>query len=262
MARSSINGTSLDILLSHLNGRPVSVEVRSLHKSFGALKVLKGVNLKVSPGEMFVLIGRSGSGKTCLLRHLSGLEVPDEGGVFIDSEPLEETGATVSLVFQSSALFNSMSVAENVELFIREHRVVRDEKKIRELSSAALSLVELDGRGDSFPSELSGGMRRRVAVARALLTNPDLLLFDEPTTGLDPLTKKSIEGLLLVLKREVGITQIMVTHDVRLAFSLAERLSIIHNGKIVETGTVDEIYASDNPLVRSFLPDEKILREE
>lgn len=247
---------NLDILLSYLSGKPVSAEVCSLKKKFGNLEVLRGVDIKILPGEMFFLIGRSGSGKTSLLRHISGLEVPDEGEVLIDSEPLGKTGAAVSLVFQSSALFNSMSVAENVELFIREHGAVRNEKRIEQLSSAALSLVGLGGRKNSFPSELSGGMQRRVAIARALLTNPDLLLFDEPTTGLDPLTKKSIEELLSVLKSKVGITQIIVTHDILLAFSLAERLSIMHRGKILETGTRDEISASSSPLVRSFLPDE------
>ncbi len=250
-----MNKTNIDILLSHLNGKPVSVDVRALQKSFGGNKILKGADLSVFPGEMFVLIGRSGSGKTVLLRHIAGLEVQDEGEILIDSEPIEDTEATVSLVFQSSALFNSMSVTENVELFIREHGIIREEEKIRELSSAVLSLVGLGDRGNSLPSELSGGMRRRVAIARALLTNPTLLLYDEPTTGLDPVTKKSIEDLLLVLKREVGITQILVTHDIRLAFSLADRLSIMHNGEILYTGTWDEMSASDSPLVRGFLPD-------
>ncbi len=248
--------TNLDILLSYLNGKPVSLEVRSLCKSFGGHRVLDDVNLKVAAGEIFFLIGRSGSGKTILLRHISGLEVPEKGEILIDSEPLEDTKTTISLVFQSSALFNSMTVKENVEIFIREHRVLYDEQKIAEISSAALSLVGLAGKGDRFPSELSGGMRRRVATARALLTNPDLLLFDEPTTGLDPVTKKSIENLLLVIKREVKITQLVVTHDMRLAFSLAERLSIIHNGRIIETGAPSEISASASPFVRGFLPEE------
>ncbi|WP_462137324.1 ABC transporter ATP-binding protein [Candidatus Mycalebacterium sp.] len=247
-----MSGNNLDTLLSFLNGKPVSVEVRGLRKSFGGQEVLKGVDFKVSAGEMVVLLGRSGSGKTVLMRHISGLETPDAGEVLIGSEPIERASTTVSLVFQSSALFNSMSASENVELFIREHAVINCESAIKELSTAVLSLVGLAGRESAMPSELSGGMRRRVAIARALLTNPDVILFDEPTTGLDPATKKSVKDLLLVIRREIGITQIVVTHDVELAFALAERLSIMHSGRIIETGTFEEISASENPLVRGF----------
>ncbi len=251
-----MNQKDLDTLLSYLSGEPTSLEVCSMHKWFGKNEVLKGVNLKVIPGEMIVLIGGSGSGKTTLLRQIAGLDIPDEGKLLIDSTPLDESDATVSLVFQSSALFNSMDVTENSELFIREHGIIRNENRIRELSSSALSLVGLRGREYAMPSELSGGMRRRVAIARALLTNPDLLLFDEPTTGLDPVTKKSIEELILVIKREVGITQIVVTHDIRLAFSLADRLSIMNDGNIIQTGIPKEISASDNPVVRKLLSHE------
>lgn len=247
-----MKGKNLDILLSYLSGKPVSVEVRGLKKSFVGHYVLKGIDLEVLAGEMVVLLGRSGSGKTVLLRHISGLETPDAGEVLIGSEPVDEARATVSLVFQSSALFNSMSVTENLELFIREHEILDCESAINEVSSAVLSLVGLAGRESALPSELSGGMRRRVAIARALLTNPDLILFDEPTTGLDPATKKSVRDLMLVIRREIGITQIVVTHDVELAFVLAERLSIMHHGRIVETGTCEEISASENPLVRGF----------
>ncbi|QMU56496.1 MAG: ATP-binding cassette domain-containing protein [Candidatus Mycalebacterium zealandia] len=247
-----MSGNNIDKLLSFLNGKPVSVEVRGLRKSFDGQEVLKGVDFKVSAGEMIVLLGRSGSGKTLLMRHISGLETPDAGEVLIGSEPIEVTRTTVSFVFQSSALFNSMSVSENVELFIREHGVIDCESAIKELSTAVLSLVGLAGRESAMPSELSGGMRRRVAIARALLTNPDVILFDEPTTGLDPATKKSVRDLLLIIRREIGITQIVVTHDVELAFALAERLSIMHSGQIVETGTYEEISTSKNPLVRGF----------
>ncbi len=245
--------TNLQILLSHLTGKPVPVEVRGLKKSFGRREVLKGVDLSIAPGEIMVFLGRSGSGKTVLLRHISGLESPDEGEVLIDSDPPQSTPATVSLVFQSSALFNSMNVAENVELFIREHQLIKDETEIKELSFAVISLVGLAGREEAMPSELSGGMRRRVAIARALVTNPNLLLFDEPTTGLDPATKKSIRDLMLVIKREVGITQVVVTHDIQLAFVLAERLSIMIDGKIIESGTWKELSASRNPIVSGFL---------
>ena len=248
-----MESANLQTLLSYLSGRPVSLQVRALNKSFGPHKVLRGVDLSVAPGELAVLLGRSGSGKTSLLRHISGLEVADEGEILVDSFPSNPEAACISLVFQSSALFNSMTVVENVELFIREHGLIGYEGRIGEISSAALSLVGLADRGDALPSEISGGMRRRVAIARALLTNPDLLLFDEPTTGLDPANKKSVRELMFVIKQHVGITQIVVTHDIRLAFSIAERLFIMHEGRIIESGTPEEISSSENPLVSGFL---------
>lgn len=245
--------TNIEILLSYLSGRPVPLEVKGLKKSFDSREVLRGVDLKAEPGEVAVLIGGSGSGKTVLLRHMAGLETADEGEVLVDSLPVDRTTARVSLVFQSSALFNSMTVAENVELFVREHGLMGDEERIREVSSAVLSLVGIEGRGSALPSELSGGMKRRVAIARALITNPDLLLYDEPTTGLDPATKKSVEEIMLTIRDKVGITQLVVTHDIQLAFSIAGRLSIMHGGRIAETGTVEEVLSRNSPLVRGFL---------
>lgn len=250
--------TNLEILLSRLNGRPVPLEVRSLKKSFGSREVLRGVNLKAEPGEVMVLIGGSGSGKTVLLRHMAGLEEADGGEVLVDSLPVSETTARVSLVFQSSALFNSMTVAENVELFAREHGLVKNEAELAEVSEAALSVVGIEGRGSALPSELSGGMKRRVAIARALLTNPDLLLYDEPTTGLDPATKKSVEEIILTIRDKVGITQLVVTHDIQLAFSIAGRLSIMHGGRIAETGTPEEVSSGASPLVSRFLRGDRV----
>ncbi|MGI9559223.1 MAG: ABC transporter ATP-binding protein [Thermodesulfobacteriota bacterium] len=247
----------LEILMAHLCGKPTGIEVKGVTKTFGELKVLNGANLEVKAGEMMVVIGRSGSGKTTLLRQICGLEEPDEGEVLINSLPPSEAGATVSLVFQSSALFNSMTVAENVELYLRERVFMKNEREITALSRAALSVVGISGREDALPSQLSGGMKRRVAIARALLTNPDVLLFDEPTTGLDPATKKAVSDLIVAIRENIGITQMIVTHDIQLAFTLAERLSIMHGGRVIETGTVEQVSASEDPLVRSFFEAER-----
>ncbi len=254
LAVDSANGK--EELLKYLNCAAVGVEISELRKSFGDNEVLRGVNLSIEPGETTVILGKSGTGKSVLLRHIIGLEKPDSGHIFIDGvdihDPQFKKKFRVAMVFQSSALFNSLTVGENVALYLREHHVFGDEGELRNIVKSALSIVGLHGVEDDMPSTLSGGMRRRVATARALVMNPDLILFDEPTSGLDPLMTRTVGDLILSLKHQVSITQIVVTHDIDLAFYVADRVSLLRNGVIVETGTPAQFQESSNPYVNEF----------
>ena len=245
------------ILLQYRKSTPVDVKIINLNKSFGNNHVLRNVNLEVKPTETVVIIGKSGSGKSVLLRHIIGLEKPDSGriligGIDVNDEELRKKHR-LAIVFQSSALFNSLSVQENVALYLREHRVFKDENKIKKVVSSALSLVGLEGKQNIMPSELSGGMQKRVAIARALVMNPDLILFDEPTAELDPMMTRTIGDVILNLREHVEITQIVVTHTIDLAFYIADRIAVLSEGQIVELGTPEEISRSKNPIVRDFI---------
>jgi len=245
------------ILLEYLKSTPVDVKIINLNKSFGNNHVLRNLNLEIKPAETVVILGKSGSGKSVLLRHIIGLEKPDSGriligGIDVNDEELRKKH-TLAIVFQSSALFNSLSVEENVALYLREHRVFKDENKIKKVVSSALSLVGLEGKQNIMPSELSGGMQKRVAIARALVMNPDLILFDEPTAELDPMMTRTIGDVILNLREHVEITQIVVTHTIDLAFYIADRIAVLSEGEIVELGTPEEISRSKNPIVRDFI---------
>lgn len=244
-------------LFDYLDGTPLSVKVSDLHKSYEANKVLRGINLEIVPGETLVILGKSGSGKSVFLKHIIGLEEPDSGSIYINRELVESSEILkkyrVALVFQSSALFNSLTVGENVGLYLTEHRIFNSKEEIKKIVLDALSIVGLEGKEDQYPSELSGGMRRRVATARALVMNPDLLLFDEPTSGLDPIMTKTIGDLILGIKEKVRVTQIVVTHDIELAFYIADRISILSDGNIAEVGTPGEISESTNEVVKNFI---------
>lgn len=246
--------TNLD---QYLNSSPVSVRIAGLNKSFGKNHVLKGIELNVSPEETMVILGKSGSGKSVLLKHIVGLEVPDSGNIYINDEKIDPSTLhskhRIAMVFQSSALFNSLTVEENVALYLKEHRIFSDRNNIHKLVSDALSVVGLQDSGTKYPSELSGGMKRRVATARAVVMNPDLILFDEPTSGLDPLMTRTIGDLLLNLKHKVKVTQIVVTHDIELAFYIADRIAVLSAGKILQVGTPKEIYKSSDPDVVNFI---------
>ena len=246
--------TNLD---QYLDSSPVSVRIRGLNKSFGDNHVLRGIDLEISEGETMVILGKSGSGKSVLLRHIVGLETPDSGSIYINDEVLDpsviHTRHRIAIVFQSSALFNSLTVEDNVALYLKEHRIFRDPEQIHRLVSDALSVVGLEGSEKKYPSEISGGMKRRVATARAIVMNPDLVLFDEPTSGLDPLMTKTIGDLILNLKRKVKVTQIVVTHDIELAFYVSDRIAVLSSGKILQVGTPREIYNSDDPDVVNFI---------
>lgn len=245
------------VLLEYLKGECVGVSIQNLKCSFGDNHVLRGVSVDIEPGETVVILGKSGSGKSVLLRHVIGLKQPDSGRIKIGGKDIDDPefkkNNTVSMVFQSSALFNSLTVEENVALYLREHKIFDDEVVLKKIVHSALHIVGLRGCEDQLPSMLSGGMRRRVATARALVMNPDLILFDEPTTGLDPMMTRTIGDLILDLKEKVKITQIVVTHDIDLAFYIADRIAILSQGRIIEYGTPSGIQHSDNPAVKEFI---------
>jgi phospholipid/cholesterol/gamma-HCH transport system ATP-binding protein len=234
----------------------VSVEVRSLRKSFGDLEVLKGISFKVNPGEIFVIMGPSGSGKSVLLRHIIGLERPDAGDILIQGEPAE--GARMgnkyrmAMVFQSAALLTSLSVGENVGLYLTEHSL-KTPVEIAAIVARQLEAVGLKGLEDRVPGELSGGMQKRVAIARALVMEPQLFLFDEPTAELDPPMAVTIDEEILKLKTRTHATSIVVTHDRTLAFSLADRVAMIMDGQILFVGSPDEVKRHADPRIQEFI---------
>jgi len=234
----------------------VRVVVRNLAKSFRGQPVLRGIDLEVAPGEMLVLMGPSGSGKSVFLRHLIGLETPDSGEVLLDGEaPSEELRSRLRLamVFQSGGLLNSLTVAQNVGLYLSEHRLASP-AEIERIVMEKLALVRLapDAAG-KLPAELSGGMRRRAAIARALTMEPQLILVDEPTAELDPLVALAIGREIVSLNRRTRATTIVVTHDRDLAFGIAHRIAFLVDGKIAAVGTPDALRKTELPLLRDFL---------
>jgi phospholipid/cholesterol/gamma-HCH transport system ATP-binding protein len=244
-------------LHEYLESTAVGVKIEKLEKSFGDNHVLKGIDLDIIPGETIVILGKSGAGKTILLRHIIGLEKPDSGNIYINDEDINSPDFRkkhrIAMVFQSSALFNSLSVKENIALYLREHKIFREEEKINRIVSDSLSILGLDGKETNMPNELSGGMKRRVAIARALVMNPDLILFDEPTSGLDPMMTRTIGDVILSLREHVEVTQIVVTHDVDLAFHIADRIALMSDGLIIEVGSPEYVESSTNPMVQSFI---------
>jgi phospholipid/cholesterol/gamma-HCH transport system ATP-binding protein len=238
------------------NSSGVSLQVRGLRKSFGGQKILKGIDFDVQPGEIFVIMGPSGSGKSVLLKHLIGLEEPDAGEILINGESIQspEIAAKyrMALVFQSGALLNSLTVGENVGLYLTEHRL-KPSAEIARIVAEKLNDVGLKDTADKMPSELSGGMRKRAAIARALVIEPQLILYDEPTSELDPLSSVVIGEEILHLNRRIHVTSLVVTHDRELAFGVADRIAVINEGKIVVIGTPDEVQRFNDPLVQKFL---------
>lgn len=231
-----------------------------LHKSFDDKRVLCGVNLEVGRGQTIVVLGGSGSGKSVLIRHAIGLHKPDSGKVWVDEteitgcdeEELIATRKKVGMLFQAGALFDSMTVYENVSFALREH-MDWSEDRIKERVDEVLQLVELEGVEELMPSDLSGGMRKRVALARAIAMAPRAILYDEPTTGLDPITSNAINRLIRNLQGRLGVTSIVVTHDIHSAFTVGDRIAFLHEGKIHFDGTVAEAKDSGEPLLRNFL---------
>lgn len=234
----------------------VSVAVRGLQKAFGSQSVLAGLDLEIRSGEIFVLMGPSGAGKSVVLRHLMGLEKPDAGEIQVGNQPVNDAirdRFRMAMVFQSGGLLNSLTVVENVGLYLAEHRLVSRAERER-LVGEKLALVGLDGGiGLKFPAELSGGMRKRVAIARAMTMEPQLVLFDEPTSELDPLAAAAVGCEILALNRRLGATTIVVTHDRDLAFGIAQRIGFLAEGRLLALGTPAEIRSSPHPLVRQFL---------
>jgi phospholipid/cholesterol/gamma-HCH transport system ATP-binding protein len=238
------------------------IELRDVHKRFGNQVVLDGVNLDVQEGETLALLGPSGTGKSVLLKHIIGLIRPDSGTVVVDDQPvgrlkrkeLAELRSRIGYVFQNGALFDSMNVLENVRLGITDGDKYRDEQYARQRVAECLKLVNLAPEVMAkFPAELSGGMRKRVGIARAIAGSPKYLLYDEPTSGLDPVNADVIDSLVKRLDNELGVTSVMVTHDVRGAFRTADRLALLTGGKIVQQGSQEEFLKSRNPQVQEFL---------
>ncbi|HWI41954.1 MAG TPA: ABC transporter ATP-binding protein [Verrucomicrobiae bacterium] len=238
--------------------RGVGIRIDGVNKSFGDHHVLKDVDLEILPGETFSIIGPSGTGKSVLLKLMVKLETPDGGDIFIDGAPLFSAGRQApasfrySMVFQTSALFNSLTVGENVGLWLREKRVCK-EQKIREIIAEKLAMVGLEGKENLRTSELSGGMKKRVAIARSLAMNPDLILYDEPTAELDPVTSDELANTILKLKESYHNTTVVVTHDLNFALYISDRIAMIHEGRIVEVGLPEELKQSTNPVVRKFI---------
>jgi phospholipid/cholesterol/gamma-HCH transport system ATP-binding protein len=236
------------------------IRIVNLHKAFGTQRVLAGVNLEIPTGALYAVIGRSGAGKSCLLKLLVGLMQPDAGEVWIDDievthlrgGALNQVRNRVGMLFQGGALFDSLSVYDNVAFPLREKTRLR-ETSIRQKVQDRLAQVGLAGVEGKFPAELSGGMRKRVAMARALISEPEILLFDEPTTGLDPIRVNSIHHLIHDLHSMLHFTAVIVTHEIPQIFSLATQIAMLHEGVIVATGTPAAIQSSPNPVVQQFI---------
>ena len=234
----------------------VSLQVRGLRKSFDGQEVLKGIDFEVKPGEVFVIMGPSGSGKSVLLKHLIGLEPPDAGEILINGESIQSPELAskyrMALVFQSGALLNSLTVGENVGLYLSEH-CLKSPEEISKIVAEKLEDVGLKGTEDKMPSELSGGMKKRAALARALVIEPQLILYDEPTSELDPLSSVVIGEEIAELNRRIHVTSLVVSHDRDLAFGIADRIAVINDGQILKIGTPDEVKRFNDPLVQKFL---------
>jgi len=236
------------------------IEFRDLHKSFGPQPVLAGLSLKIADAETLVIVGYSGTGKSVALKHIVGLLQPDAGDVIVDGQAvstLDRDDLTtlrhgIGYVFQFAALFDSMNVADNLALGLRRRRGLSDEEiddRVRE----ALALVDLSGTEERLPAELSGGMRKRVGIARAIALRPRYILYDEPTTGLDPVTSAVIDRLMVRTREHLGVTGVVVTHDMRSAYTVGDRIAMLYEGRIRQVGTVAEIQETEDPVVRQFI---------
>jgi phospholipid/cholesterol/gamma-HCH transport system ATP-binding protein len=236
------------------------IRVENLRKSFGGEPVLKGVNLEVNRGEIMIVIGQSGGGKTVLLKHLLGLLRADAGRIVVAGvditelrgEALDAVRRRYGVVFQGGALFDSMSVFDNVAFPLRE-RTALGRAEIAERANAKLEQVGLGGMGEKNPAEISGGMRKRVAIARALVTEPEIVFFDEPTTGLDPVLVNTIHGLIVDLHAKFAFTAVMVSHEIPEIFKIAQRVAMLYDGRIVEVGPAEAIQNSPNPVIQQFI---------
>jgi len=236
------------------------ITIENIHKSFGKLQVLKGVNLEIIKGQTQVILGASGCGKSVLLKLMMRLMEPDQGRIIIDGKDifsldrkeLNYIRTRFGMLFQGAALFDSMNVYENITLAMSEHTQASDEMR-RACAARNLELVGLPGVEEKYPSELSGGMRKRVGLARALCLSPEIILYDEPTTGLDPIMANKINDLILTLSQKLSITSVAVTHDLYSAFRIGSRFAMLANGVIEFVGTKEELLASENPIIVEFL---------
>ncbi len=236
------------------------INITDVWKGFGSNKVLKGVTLKIEKGETMVIIGRSGCGKSVLLKHIIGLMKPERGKIEVfdnditrmNEEGMQTIRKRFGMLFQGAALFDSLNVAENVGFFLFEHTNMK-KNEIMRIVSEKLKLVGLSGVEHLMPSELSGGMKKRVGLARAITASPEIILYDEPTTGLDPILAANINKLIKELQNKLSLTSIVVTHDMTSAYAIADRMAMIYDGKIIEVGTPEEIRNTSNPIVQQFI---------
>ena len=236
------------------------IKIVDLKKKFDEKVVLDGVNLTVEEGKITVIIGRSGEGKSVLVKHIIGLIKPDSGSVLLDGDEITTMGENefntvlrrFGMLFQGAALFDSLTVAANVGFPLREHTSMK-EGDIMEIVSDKLSSVGLKGVEDMMPSDLSGGMKKRVGLARAIVMDPEIVLFDEPTTGLDPVMSDAIGELILDTQRQLKTTYCVITHDITLTYKIADNIAMLHEGRIIEQGSPEEMKANPNPVLRQFL---------
>jgi phospholipid/cholesterol/gamma-HCH transport system ATP-binding protein len=241
------------------NSAPM-IAVRSLAKTIGQQEILRGVDLEVRTGETLVIIGRSGGGKSVLLKHLVGLMEPDAGEIWIQGQnitginerQLAAIRQKVGILFQGGALFDSMTVADNIAFPLREAGQ-RDPKVLRSKIAEMLEVMEMEGEEDKMPESLSGGMKKRVGLARAIIRRPSCVLYDEPTSGLDPVVADSINRLIRRLQQRFGMTSVVVTHDMKSAFDVADRIAYLHEGRIYFDGTADQLQQTTDPLIQDFL---------
>lgn len=236
------------------------IELKGVDKSFQQRKILKNINLEITKGETLAIIGASGSGKSTLLRLIIGLLKPDNGEIWIkdkeisklSEKELNEVRLNMGMVFQYSALFDSMTIGDNVAFGLREHTTL-PEAEIKEIVQENLRMVDLEGFENMMPNELSGGMKKRVSLARAIAFKPDILLYDEPSAGLDPLMSAKIDELIYHMQQKLGVTSIVVTHHMNSAFAIADRIAMIHEGEIIAIGDVEMIQNLKNPIVQNFI---------
>jgi len=246
----------------------MSIRMVDVRKSFGEREVLRGFSLSVERGETVSVIGGSGQGKSTLLKHMNGLLKPDAGEVWVDGvridelegEELYEVRRKVGYVFQFAALFDSMTIAQNVAMGLRRIPGIT-EGEIDERVATSLARVDLDGVETQYPAELSGGMRKRAGLARAIALEPAYLLYDEPTTGLDPVTLSMVDGLILRMRDRLGVTSVVITHDMESAYRISDRIAMLYDGRVHAVGTPDEIRGSDDPVVRGFIEGRPALME-
>jgi len=239
------------------------IKIDNVYKSFGGKRVLNGVSLEIDKGQTFALIGGSGKGKSVLLKHIIGLLKPDSGKIFVDNQDisnlrgkkLKELKDHFGVVFQGGALFDSLTVFENVAFPLQE-KTRLNALQIRDKVLKELTNVGLEQDGEKYPSQISGGMRKRTALARCLIMNPQVILFDEPTTGLDPMTVKAIHRLIKKLQERRNMTALIISHEIPEIFEIVDRVAMLYNGKIIAVGTPEEIKVSKDPLVRQFLTGE------
>ncbi len=237
------------------------IEIKNLHKSFGNNNVLRGINLTIETGETIVIIGKSGCGKSVLLKHIVGLIVPDSGFIKVEDQTVNELNIkdlyklrkNFGFLFQGAALFDSMTVEENISLALVESDNSYTTQEIKNLVDEKLEMVELPGTQNLKPAELSGGMKKRVGLARALITNPDYILYDEPTTGLDPIMADSIDILIKDLTEKLNVTSIVVTHDMYSVKNVANKVAMMNDGKIYFIGSQEDLINSDDPVIQEFI---------